>query len=388
MVAHASTLLSLLSIIIIVVHSTIAPQEESSETKYYRFIYNDGKTHTLSHNCSSAIKEEDGGYSSYYSTILVTNNNTTLIMVQDSPSNVTTPLTTIIAPNKSNSNDDTNNLNTNNNWPAIQLSNGGIFQGQAGIIIGSLGVLPWVLQQQQQGEVVDEDDINIQKNYDNDVNGGNAIEMYNGQSSSVTGSIAYFFHGMTVIGGSGHRGGTALYVHGFGTTAYIYGGIFQGGQQQDSFINSSSASISSCCSTGLSIQVMNGATVHVHSGIFIGDIEIGDSATIIFYGCFIYNISTSILSGQFATNKKNYEYEEDEKRPFVEIKITVLNKNNGKVVVLPVPEQECDSETITSNPTNQLNDSNSSSSRGGKRWILQLLFRFVVKTLIFLLNYI
>ena len=340
----------------------------------------------------ASIKEEDGGYSSdYYSTISVTNNNTTLIMVQDSPSTITTPLTTIIAPNKSNSNDDTNNLNTNNNWPAIQLSNGGIFQGQAGIIIGSLGVLPWMIQvhQQQQGEVVDEDDINIQKNYDNDVNGGNAIEMYNGQSSSVTGSIAYFFHGMTVIGGTGHRGGTALYVHGFGTTAYIYGGIFQGGQQQDSFINSSSASISSCCSTGLSIQVMNGATVHVHSGIFIGDIEIGDSATIKFYGCFIYNISTSILSGQFAaTNIKNYEYEEDEKRPFVEIKITVLNKNNGKVVVLPVPEQECDSETITSNPTNQLNDSNSSSSRGGKRWILQLLFRFVVKTLIFLLNYI
>lgn len=365
-VASSLLLMLLIESIIVVVHST----QEEAIYKYYRFIYNDGETYT-----SSATKDEEGdGDSSSYSTIVVTN-NTTLIMKQDS-SSTTTPFI-ITAPNKSSSND--NNLNTNNEWPTMLLSNGAMFQGQAGIIIGSLGV---------QEEVGDDP----QKN-ENDVNGGNAIEMYNGQSSSVTGSVAYFFKGMTIIGGNGGgmvgQSGTALYVHGFGTTAYIYGGIFEGGHQGSSSNSSSPvnnnnssyrSSSTGLSSTGLSIQVMNGGTVHIYSGTFIGDVEIGDSATIIVYGCFVHNKTTSIVSGQFARNNKNYAYE-DNATPYLKMKITVLNENNGKVVIIPKSEQECDS-ALSSSQT--ILNSSSSSSRGGKIRMLQLLFRFVMLTLIFL----
>lgn len=161
-----ATLLLLIGSIMIVVHST------TPSDKYYRFTYNDGKSHSLSTIEEDEEEGDNGDSSSYFSTIVVTNNNTTLIMKKDG-SSTTVPLI-ITAPNKSSSND--NNLNTNNGWPAMQLSNGAMFQGQAGIIIGSLGV------QEDDEEVYDP-----QKKNENDVNGGNAIEMYNGQSSSATG---------------------------------------------------------------------------------------------------------------------------------------------------------------------------------------------------------
>ena len=136
-----------------------------------RTVYNDGGTHIiggddeLSSSSSSSvvvIEEEEERYDS----IIVTD-KTTLIM-QGAGSVVTAP-------------------DESNGWPAMRLSNGGVFKGTDGTITGSFGE-----------------------------NGGHAVEMYNGQSTPETASFGYYFEGMTIVGGGatyggGGVGGNALY---------------------------------------------------------------------------------------------------------------------------------------------------------------------------------
>ena len=128
-----------------------------------RTVYDDGGTHVIgdeSSSSSSLVVEEDR-----YDSIIVTDKTT--LMMQGGGIVVTAP-------------DDSDG------WPAIRLSNGGVFKGTGGTITGSPG----------------ED-------------GGGGVEMYNGQSTPETASFGYFFEGITVVGGDatsgGGVGGNALY---------------------------------------------------------------------------------------------------------------------------------------------------------------------------------
>ena len=185
------------------------------------------------------------------------------------------------------------------------MSIGGIFNGTGGSVTGSLATT------------------------DSNFNGGEAIEMYNGQSSPDTASVGYFYDGISVVGGDAPNGvgGNALHTHGFGTEAFIYGGTFSGGKGSNG-------------DDGLSINVLNSATVHIYSGSFTGDMEVGDSSTIALYGCFMRNDTTNTISGTFADES------------FLEV--NVRERNGGSVDLISVSEQECEtapSMAPTNSPT-------------------------------------
>ena len=91
---------------------------------------------------------------------------------------------------------------------------------------------------------------------------------------------------------------------------------------------------------GLSVSASNGATVHVHSGTFGGDMEVGDGGTIAFYGCFLKNGTTSmIVRGTFV-----------DETTVVEIGIRSTGDDGGTVSLVSVSEQECDTAP-SSSPT-------------------------------------
>ena len=137
-----------------------------------------------------------------------------------------------------------------------------------------------------------------------------------GQSSPDTASFGYFYDGISVVGGDAPKGvgGNALHVHGFGTEAFIYGGTFSGGKGTNG-------------DNGLSINVLNSATVHIYSGSFTGDMEVGDRSTIALYGCFMKNDTTNTISGTFVDET------------YLEVK--VRERNGGRVDLISVSEQEC-----------------------------------------------
>ena len=129
---------------------TISPVEFSNRT-----IYNDGDVYIISDDASSFDHE----------TVIVTDNSTLLMQGGY-----------IIAPANS------------EGWPAVRLSIGGVINGTGGTITGSVGT--------------------------GDDDGGEAIEMFNGQSSPDTASFGYFWEGIEVFGGdapNGGVGGTALH---------------------------------------------------------------------------------------------------------------------------------------------------------------------------------
>ncbi len=144
-----------------------------------------------------------------------------------------------------------------------------------------------------------------------------AIELHNGQSSEDTASYAEIYDG-SIIGGrsSDGVGGDAFYVHGFGTQAKILGGQFIGGTgQEDNMV-------------GLSITVQNFASVHIYSGKFRGQMEVGKGCTIAFYGCFLQNGAS--ITGSFVDGS--------------ELDVVVKTKNDGKVSLISVSEQECETQ--------------------------------------------
>jgi len=163
-----------------------------------------------------------------------------------------------------------------------------------------------------------------------------AVELHNGQSSNDTASFAEIYGG-SIVGGqsSDGVGGDAFYVHGFGTEAKIFAGQFIGGIGQDGGID------------GLSINVQNFASVHIHSGTILGEIEIDTGSNIAFYGCFLRSGAT--ISGEFVDG--------------TELNVVVKTKNGGTVSLIAVPEQECETQpsmqptsfpTISPQPTPQI----------------------------------
>ncbi|KAL7524963.1 hypothetical protein ACHAXR_000795 [Thalassiosira sp. AJA248-18] len=193
-----------------------------------------------------------------------------------------------------------NGYKSDTDWPALRLSIGSILNATGGSIAGSRAT-------------------------EEDTHGGEAVEMYNGQYSPETASYAYFYDGITVIGGdsSDGVGGNALHVHGFGTEAFIYGGALKGGKGSKNGDD------------GLSIYALNGGEVHIHSGSFSGGMEVGDSSVITFYGCFLRN--GTAVTGVFA-DETNLE-------------VNVRMRNGGEVMFIPDSEQECETAPSTS-PTN------------------------------------
>ena len=132
---------------------TSSPIEFSNRT-----VYNDGGIHVINSESTSFRHE----------TIIVTDKTT--LRLEDNGY--------IIAPDNS------------DGWPAVRLSISGIFNGTGGLVRGSRGAL------------------------EDNADGGEAIEMYNGQSTPDTASFGYFYDGIDVIGGDdalGGVGGTALH---------------------------------------------------------------------------------------------------------------------------------------------------------------------------------
>mmetsp|Transcript_23272 Transcript_23272/g.35679 ORF Transcript_23272/g.35679 Transcript_23272/m.35679 type:complete len:305 (-) Transcript_23272:113-1027(-) len=144
-----------------------------------------------------------------------------------------------------------------------------------------------------------------------------AVELHNGQSSDDTASFADIYGG-AIIGGKSVDGvgGDAFYVHGFGTKANIFGGLFMGGIGQDDNME------------GLSIIVQNFASVHIYSGSFQGEMEVGKGSNIIFYGCFLQYGAT--ITGEFVDG--------------TQLDVVVKTKNDGKVSLIAVSEQVCDTQ--------------------------------------------
>ncbi|KAL7546334.1 hypothetical protein ACHAWF_009662 [Thalassiosira exigua] len=184
-------------------------------------------------------------------------------------------------------------------WPALRLSIGSVLNATGGSIVGSYA--------KQVG-----------------AHGGEAVEIYNGQSGPETASIAYFYDGTEVIGGDATIGvgGNALHVHGFGTEVFIYGGSFRGGKGSNG-------------DDGLSVYSLNSGKTHIHLGSFVGSMEVGDSSVIAFYGCF--NLNGTKVSGVFAD--ETY------------IEVDVVKRSSGQVMLIPVAEQECDTAPSVA-PTN------------------------------------
>ena len=113
----------------------------------------------------------------------------------------------------------------------------------------------------------------------------------------------------------------SLKVNGFGTETYIYGGSFIGGK--------------GIRGDGLSLYVLNSATVHIYSGSFVGDMKVERRGVIAFYGCFMRNGTK--VTGIF----------EDES----ELDVTIRTYYGGEVLLIPLAEQECDTAPSTA-PTN------------------------------------
>lgn len=164
-----------------------------------------------------------------------------------------------------------------------------------------------------------------------------AVELHNGQSSDDTASFAEIYDG-SIIGGTSSDGvgGDAFYVHGFGTQAKIMGGQFIGGTGREDNMN------------GLSITVQNFASVHTYSGTFQGEMEVGTGSTIAFYGCFLQNGSS--ITGSFVDGS--------------ELDVVVKTKNDGKVSLIAVSEQICETQpsmqptsfpTVSPQPTPSVN---------------------------------
>mmetsp|Transcript_11177 Transcript_11177/g.21725 ORF Transcript_11177/g.21725 Transcript_11177/m.21725 type:complete len:346 (+) Transcript_11177:137-1174(+) len=229
-------------------------------------IFNDGGTHTI-----------DDASDSFTDQSIVVSDSTTLILEEGGY---------IGAP-------------TNSSWPAIRLSINSTFKGIGGVVNGSYAETGYA------------------------DGGGEGIHLFNGQSSVATASYAEFYRGFSVHGGDAPDGigGDALYVHGFGTKADIYGGNFVGGKGTQNL-------------NGASVNILNSAQVHVYGGIFDGIIEVTNQAVITFYGCFLYN--NTRLYGSFPDES--------------ELDIEVIATVGGGVLIVPDGEQECDTAP-SSSPT-------------------------------------
>mmetsp|Transcript_32000 Transcript_32000/g.67273 ORF Transcript_32000/g.67273 Transcript_32000/m.67273 type:complete len:327 (-) Transcript_32000:292-1272(-) len=240
---------------------TNSPVESSNKT-----IYNDGGIHVV----------DDEETSFKHESVIVTDNSTLRLEANGY----------IYSPDNS------------DGWPAVRLKIGGVLNGTGGSVTGSLAT----------GDNID---------------GGEAIEMYNGQYSPKTASYAYFYDGINVIGGDAPNGvgGNALHVNGFGTQAYIYGGHFIGG--------------SGTKDNGLSLYVFNSGRAHIRAGLFTGDMKVERSGSVAFYGCFMKNGTK--VTGVFADES--------------ELDITVRTYYGGEVILIPLAEQECDTAPSAS-PTN------------------------------------
>lgn len=175
---------------------------------------------------------------------------------------------------------------TNSEWPAIRLKISSKINATSGVV---------------QGSIVSED---------LEYGGGEAIQLNNGQSSPETAGYGEFYDEIKVLGGHGRIGGDALVVNGFGTEAVIYGGTFIGGSGSKDDLN------------GYSILVINSATVHIHGGIFIGDIKVEGDGLVLLYGCFTQNGTE--ISGVFGDDS--------------ELNVTI----DGDVDFKSVAGQECD----------------------------------------------
>ncbi len=144
-----------------------------------------------------------------------------------------------------------------------------------------------------------------------------AVELHNGQSSNDTASFAEIYGGSLIGGASSDGvGGDAFYVHGFGTQANIMGGQFIGGTGEENNMD------------GLSITVQNFASVHIYSGSFQGEMEVGTGSTIAFYGCFLQRGSS--ITGSFVDGS--------------ELDVVVKTKNGGIVSLIAVSEQVCETQ--------------------------------------------
>lgn len=156
--------------------------------------------------------------------------------------------------------------------------------------------------------------------------------MNNGQSSAATGGYAEFYNGVQIIGGDTDTvGGDALSVNGFGTEAMIYGGNFTGG--------------SGSTSDGMSVRVLNSAKVHIHGGVFNGDMMVERNGLIALHGCFSTKNGTQFI-GLFADDS--------------EFDVNINTDSGGSIDIVPVSEQECETApsvaptsfpTISSQPT-------------------------------------
>mmetsp|Transcript_21077 Transcript_21077/g.45122 ORF Transcript_21077/g.45122 Transcript_21077/m.45122 type:complete len:331 (-) Transcript_21077:88-1080(-) len=229
-------------------------------------IYNDGRTHTI-----------NNAYLFNPGTIAVTAYAT--LRIEDGY---------VKAPD--------NGYKLDTEWPAIRLSIGSTLNATGGTVTGALAMR-------------------------DGTDGGEAIEIYNGQAGPITASHAHFYDGMDVVGGDSQRngqGGNALHVHGFGTSVFVHGGKFKGGKGADG-------------DDGLSIYTSNGGNVYIYSGTFEGEMEVGDSSVIAFYGCFMQN--GTVVSGVFA-DETNLE-------------VNVRAENGGEVVLIPVSDQECETAPST-----------------------------------------
>ena len=200
----------------------------------------------------------------------------------------------------------------NSAWPAIRLSVGSSLIASSGIVQGS--------------------DCN-----DDFDSGGEGIQVNNGQSSPETAGYAEFYEGIKVMGGKGLIGGDALIVNGFGTETVIYGGEFVGGSGEDEDLN------------GFSVRVINSATVHIHGGMFVGDVSVEGNGIVALHGCFSVKNKRQV-TGLFGDD--------------TEVNITI-DANGGSIDFVTVPEQECDTApsvaptifpTVSPQPTVQRNE--------------------------------
>lgn len=187
---------------------------------------------------------------------------------------------------------------SNSDWPAIRLSVGSSLNATGGTITGSKAA-----------------------------NGGEAVQLNNGQSSTDTAGYAEFYDGVKIVGGDAIDGvgGDSLVVNGFGTEAIIFGGNFISG--------------SGAVADGDSVRVLNSAVAHIHGGTFNGDMVVEENGLIVLHGCFLIKNGTQV-NGIFA----------DESELTVDIK-----SDRGGTIDFSVPEQlECDtapSVAPTSFPT-------------------------------------
>ena len=168
----------------------------------------------------------------------------------------------------------------NSEWPAIRLSVGSTLNATGGIVSGAT----------------------------------DAIQLNNGQSSAATGGYAEFYDGVQIVGGDSDTiGGDALVVNGFGTEAIIYGGAFTGG--------------GGSTADGMSVRVLNSASVHIHGGTFSGDMLVERNGLIALHGCFSIKDGTRVI-GLFADDS--------------EFNVNINSESGGSINFVSVPEQECD----------------------------------------------